>query len=87
MPLFYFDIDDGECFTRDEEGLECSNRKAVRDYAIGVLPGIAQEALPDGDQHELVVKVRDTSGRYVFKAVLTLVSEWLDGGQDDHQLK
>jgi hypothetical protein len=82
MPLFYFDIDDGERFTRDEQGLDCPDRKAARDYAIGVLPDLAREALPDGDRHEIVVTVRDESGRNVFRAVLSLVAEWLDAGQE-----
>ncbi len=80
MPIFYFDIDDGERVTIDEQGVDCPNRKAVRDYAIGVLPGIASDAFPDGDQHVIVVRVRDGSGRYIFKASLSLSAEWLGAG-------
>lgn len=85
MPLFYFDIDDGERFTLDDGGLECPDRKAARDYAIGVLPDLAREALPDGDTHRIVVTVREESGRPVFRAVLSLKAEWLEEGQEDRQ--
>lgn len=85
MPQFYFDIDDGERFTRDDGGLDCPDRRAARDYAIGVLPDLAREALPDGDRHEIVVTVRDESGRNVFRAVLSLKAEWLDEGKEGRQ--
>jgi hypothetical protein len=85
MPRYYFDIDDGRRFTRDEEGLECPSRKAVRDFAMGALPDIARDELPEEDRRDFVVKVRDESGRYVFQAILSLASEWLNQRREDRR--
>ena len=79
MPRYYFDIHDGERLTRDEEGIEYEARKAVRDAAIGVLPAIVQDELPDGGECGLTVKVRDETGRYIFQATLSIKAEWFDG--------
>ncbi|WP_414471355.1 DUF6894 family protein [Microvirga sp. M2] len=78
MDRFYFDIHDGERFTRDKVGNLCPSRKAMRDAAIKVLPDIARDELPDGDQRDFTVKVRDASGQYLFQATLSLTSNWLE---------
>lgn len=77
MPLFYFDIHDGHEFTRDDAGIECSSLEDVSKQAVDVLPDIAREELPNGPRRTFQVKVRDGSGRYVFRASLTLASGWM----------
>lgn len=81
MPLYYFDIDDGDQQTRDEEGAELESQMAARAEAIGVLPNIARDVVPDRDQRTFVVVVRDDSNRPIFKATLSLVAEWLTAGR------
>jgi hypothetical protein len=78
MPRYYFDIDDGEGLTRDEEGILCRRREDLRRVATHLLPGIARDAPPNKDSCVLTVKVRDKSGDYVFQATLSLTAEWLD---------
>ena len=78
MPRYYFDVQDGDHFVRDEEGIDCGSRAAVRDAAIGALPGMASDVLPDGDAHDIEVLVRDETGCCVFKASLSLKSGWQD---------
>ncbi|WP_262266330.1 DUF6894 family protein [Microvirga yunnanensis] len=78
MHRFYFDIHDGERFTRDEVGSLCQGRKAMRDAAIKVLPDIARDELPDGDRRDFMVEVRNEDGHYLFRATLSLAAEWLD---------
>jgi hypothetical protein len=87
MPRYFFDIDDGERFTRDDQGLDCAGPEAMREAAIGVLPNIARDELPDGDRHDFTVKVRDEGGRYLFQATLSLVAEWLPGEQEPRALE
>ncbi|RWB76899.1 MAG: hypothetical protein EOQ50_08180 [Mesorhizobium sp.] len=77
MPLFYFDIHDGYEFTRDDTGIECSSLEDVSKQAVDVLPDIAREELPNGPRRTFQVKVRDGSGRHVFRASLTLASSWM----------
>jgi hypothetical protein len=79
VPHFYFDIDDGECETRDEEGVDLPDLEAARDEAVSVLPAIAREVLPASDRQGLAVSVRDETGRIVFRARLTFVAEWPQG--------
>lgn len=85
MPRYYFDIDDGAHFTRDEEGVVLADPEAARAAAIDVLPNIARDVPPPlsatSDGHDdgcrLVVKVRDESGLYVLQASLSIAAEWL----------
>ena len=76
MPRFYFDVSEGESFTRDEIGLDLPDLDQVRAEAINALPEIAREALPDGDETSFAVEARDESGRVVFKATLNFKAEW-----------
>ena len=75
MPRYFFEIDDGELHTTDEEGLELPDLKAARDEAMGVLPEIAQAIHPRGDRQELAAVVRNESGRKVVIATLALKAD------------
>lgn len=77
MARFFFDIDDGELATEDDEGLELDGLATARDKAIAVLPNIARDVLPDGDRRTFVVTVRDARGAKVFRAVLDFEARWL----------
>ena len=78
MPRFYFDIDDGVHRSRDTEGADLPDLGAVRREAITVLPELAREALPDGDEQNFVCDVRDESGAVIFTATLSLRAGWTD---------
>jgi hypothetical protein len=84
MPLYYFDIHDGERLTRDEIGLALSDGRAARDAAIEALPEIARHALLNVNQRKYTVTVRNERGRTVVRATLTFKSEWVDS-MDDRQ--
>lgn len=76
MPLYFFDIDDGARKSRDTEGTELPDRQALRREAIGILPDIAREELPDGDRRTFTCSVRDQSGAVIFVADLSLRAGW-----------
>jgi hypothetical protein len=80
MPRYFFDIDDGERETRDTIGQEFDNRESLKAAAVTELPHVARDELPDSDQRQFKVSVRDETGRYIFRATLTLRAEWLNGG-------
>ena len=71
MPRYYFDVHDGERFTRDEDGLELDDIDAARREATQTLSDISGDGLPDVDRREFVVGVRDGEGTYLLHAVLT----------------
>jgi hypothetical protein len=77
MARYYFDIDDGEYFTRDDTGVECASLTMMRDHAITVLPHFASEKAIGHDRHHWMVLVRDTTECPVFRAVLS-TGEWFD---------
>ncbi len=79
MPRFYFDIDDGTNHTHDDEGQEFPNSVTACDEAIGVLPQIARDMLPDGSiRRDFIVNMKDGTGRVIFTATLSLIARWLD---------
>jgi hypothetical protein len=50
---------------------------AISDHAVGVLPDIASDELPDGPNRMFWVKVRGEDGEHVYRATLALSSAWL----------
>ena len=76
MPRYYFDITDADHTTRDEHGHDLADDGEARDQAVAVLPDIARDELPDGDQHEFRVTVRNGDGAVVYEASLTLHGRW-----------
>ena len=79
MPRYFFDIDDGERASIDTDGIDLPDRKSVRVQAIGVLPDIARDELPDGDTRVFACSVRDETGKAIYQAKLSLEAGWLDG--------
>lgn len=79
MGQFFFDSHDNGRTARDEEGMDLADRDAAREQALSALPDIARDVLPrDGDRRDMIVDVRDASGRIVFTATLSLVARWID---------
>jgi hypothetical protein len=83
MARFFFDIDDGEKKAIDREGTNLSGRAEARREAIGILPDVARETLPDGNQRRFACSVRDEGGKVIFTATLTLRAEWSAGEETD----
>jgi hypothetical protein len=77
MPRYYFDVSDGDKFTRDDEGLEMGDLIEASKAAVAALPEIARDVLPDGDHRDIIVQVRDQTGEVLIRSKLTLDVEWL----------
>lgn len=84
MRRYYFDVDDGETFLRDEEGVESSSLDEVHDEAVALLPEIARRVLPLDETREFFVRVRNDADRVIFKATITFEARWLNGEPDGH---
>jgi hypothetical protein len=50
----------------------------VQRRAIGALPDMARDELPEGPNHDFCVEVRNERGDIVFRSRFSLRSEWLD---------
>ena len=79
MPLYYLDVTDAGTTIADEFGTDLADDAEARAQAIGLLPDIAREVMPDGDRHEIAVAVRNEQGRAVYEATLTLHGRWWPG--------
>ncbi len=77
MPRYYFDINDGEIATGDDDGHSFADAETARRVAITTLTEIVSEALPDGANRDFTVKVRNEHGDPVFEAALSFRSGWI----------
>ena len=76
MPRFFFDFADGTVIP-DDMGTEFPNAHAARDEAIRTLPDVARDEIARGQGRQVVVLMRDETGRALFTAALTLTAKWL----------
>ena len=79
MPKYFLDLYDGNQFTRDPHGLDIEDHETARQEAIGVLPDMARDVLPDGDRRDFSVDLRTESGEVIYTATLSLIGRWLNG--------
>jgi hypothetical protein len=70
MPLFYFDIRDGEDFIPDDVGLNYPDVESARDAAAVALADMAKDVLPGPLVHEMAVEVRDSAKDPLLRAAL-----------------
>jgi hypothetical protein len=65
MPLFYFDLKDGEAMAVDEEGMEFSDLEAAVEEATRVLATFVRQAEENPERSylsEMTVEIRDEGG-------------------------
>jgi hypothetical protein len=78
LSVYYFDFDDGRQALSDKLGTEFANLEAVADQAVVVLAEIVRDNRSPSVSHRVAaVSVRNSESRVIFKATLTLQSEWL----------
>ncbi len=61
MSRFYFDLRDGEEFTRDEEGQELDDVAAAKTEATQSLAQLAKDALRRETRCQMAIEVRDAA--------------------------
>jgi hypothetical protein len=77
MPLFYFDVRDGQKLIRDDDGLEFPNIEAARDEATRALGELARDVLPGRAVREMAIEVRDEVKDPLLRTVLRFEIERL----------
>jgi Domain of unknown function (DUF6894) len=70
MPVFYFDVRDGEKFTADEQGSDFNGIEGVRDEATRALVEIAKDVLPGGARRRIAIEVRNEAKEPVLVVAL-----------------
>ena len=76
MALYFFDCHDGESTFTDNQGIVCCDLGEVRHRAIDALPDLVRDALPDGDERNFEIRVRDEAGTLVFRCWLRFSLAW-----------
>lgn len=79
MPRYPIDVTDAGRPCPDDAGIDVAGDGEARDEALGLLPALARDALLDGDEHEVVVTVRDGAGMGAYEARLRLSGRWWPG--------
>ena len=72
MQKFYIDTSDDEFFCRDETGRDYPDVDAAKQAAVGALPDMARDKLPDGDARNFLAIVRGENGGLLLQANLIL---------------
>jgi hypothetical protein len=64
MPRFFFDVLDSRSgFVPDDEGTECADAVAAKQDAQRAIGEMIKDAMPDGDEYVIVMRIRDESGK------------------------
>lgn len=71
MARYYFGIMDGELI-KDNEGTEFPDARAARHEALKVLTELAEDHLSDKPGDQIIVSIRDESGRSLGLVSLTV---------------
>ena len=77
MPLFYFDVRDGQKFISDEEGLELPDIDGAREEAARALADMARDVLPSSVVREMAIEVRDEDKEPLLRTTLRFEFERL----------
>ena len=72
MPHFYFDVREGDSFTRDTEGLELESLDAAEYEAAKSAAEIGRDPLAKGRYREVMVGVRDEHGERVLTVTVSM---------------
>ena len=72
MPVYFFDINDGSGWVRDNEGSSLENALAARREATETLAQIGTELFPGLDGHALNADVRTEDGAVILRVSISL---------------
>lgn len=77
MQRYFFDLSNGDDFTRDDDGRELPSRTAISREIAKILLEVAQDEIVNLDYVRASVTVRDNAGRTVSRSSLIMNNEWL----------
>jgi len=74
---YYFDVYSGPHETVDEYGCELESEAEMRKEALRLLAGIVADEAPYGSPPVLSTRVRDITGRPVYRAAISVEGQHL----------
>ncbi len=72
MPRFYFDVREGDNFTRDNEGLRFDSLDTAEYEAARGAAEMGRDCLPKSDVREVAVQVRDEHGDPILTVAVSM---------------
>lgn len=75
MPMFFFDVFDGEELWTDTEGTEHIDLAAARHEAVDTITSMSRETFPLNGPNSLSIDIRTEDGRSVERVTVTLSFE------------
>ena len=75
MPRYFFDIDDGDACSPDDEGIECEDLRAAECMATESAASIARQELPKSDAGTVTIDVRNDHKQRIFSVTLAMTTE------------
>ncbi len=72
MPLFHFDLREGQRFIPDKEGIDCPDLDAAEREAAEVAADFGRDLLPGGKTRAVSIEVRNEHGRRVLTVTVSL---------------
>ena len=76
MPRYFFDFQDDDKLSKDDEGSLIDGQETARSEAIILLSEIVKDTLPDGEHRRFVVIAREEGGQPIYRAALEFHGEW-----------
>jgi uncharacterized membrane protein len=73
VPHFYFDVREGDSFTRNDAGLEFDSLDEAAAEAANSAAEIGRDRLPEGQAPEIMVEVRDEHGERVLTVTVSMI--------------
>jgi hypothetical protein len=77
MPRYFLDWSDGKEWFHDEAGVELKTAQSIEAAAAKAIPDIARDRVPDGEEADFMVAVRDERRDLVLKTRLIYTRNWV----------
>ena len=78
LPIFYFDIREGETFYEDDEGIEMADLDAAEQEAAESAASIGRDRLPKRHARDVTIEVRNAHKQRVCTVTVAMTMERVD---------
>lgn len=78
MPIFYFDVREGDSFFEDEDGIEMANIDAAELEAAESAASIGRDRLPRRHARDVTIEVRNEHRQRVCTVTVAMTMERVD---------
>jgi hypothetical protein len=83
MGRYYFDLENGDGETLDNEGMELPSRERVSQEASRIVAEIARDEIPEMREGTIALTIRDSEKKIVGKTTLTFATRWVANGEKE----